>query len=153
MVFINIYNKNQIQCAHIWNREGVIGNKNGRHRQTKLIQRIIISYLIIYSSSVPHSLSFRVHVNLIITLLTITEFWTVESSSDTAAFIFVTLGWNTFAACCLQNLAKCNFYSSWKHGRSQWPFSFLYLPTIFTWFQLEWITYYTVFPHDCNMLW
>ena len=31
---------------------GVIGNENGRHRQTKLIQRIIISHLINYSSSV-----------------------------------------------------------------------------------------------------
>ena len=95
----------------------------------------------------------HVHVNLIITLLTITEFWIVTCSSDTSAFIFIALGWNTFAACCLQNLVRCDFYSSWNHGRSQLRFSFISLPTIFTWIQLGWITYYTVFPHDCNMLW
>ena len=49
--------KNQIQYAHIWNGEGGgdgggggggggIVNENGRHCQTKLIQQIIISYLI-----------------------------------------------------------------------------------------------------------
>ena len=43
-----------------WGRgEGgeVIGNKNGRHRQTKLMQRIVMSYLINYLSSVLLSLS------------------------------------------------------------------------------------------------
>ena len=85
-------------------------------------------------------------------LLTITEFWTVESSSDTSAFIFVTPARNTFGTYCLQNLIRCNFYSSWEHGRSQWLFSFISLPTIFTWIQLGWITYYTVSLHDCNSL-
>ena len=31
---------------------GGIGNENGRHRETKLIQQITITYLINYSSSV-----------------------------------------------------------------------------------------------------
>ena len=70
---------------------------------------------------------FHVHVALIIILLTITEFWRVKFSSDTAAFNFIALGWNRFAACCLQNLVRCNLYSSWKHGRPHW-FSPSFLP-------------------------
>ena len=47
--------KNQM-CIYLkWGRG--IGNENGRHHQTKLIQQIIISYLINYSSSVPLSQS------------------------------------------------------------------------------------------------
>ena len=37
--------------------EGCIGNENERHRLTKLIQQIMISYLISHSSPVPLSLS------------------------------------------------------------------------------------------------
>ena len=120
--------------------------------------RVISNKLIIFSATftiiifILIFIIIHVHFNLIIALLTITEFWTVESSSDTSAFIFIALDWNTFAACCLQNLIRWNFYSSWKHGRSQWLFSFICLPAIFTWIQLGWITYYTVFLHDCNSL-
>ena len=41
----------------IFEIEGVIGNENGRHRQTKLMQQIMIPYLINYLSSVPLQLS------------------------------------------------------------------------------------------------
>ena len=146
----------------------VIGHERGWYPQNKLTQQIIISYLINYSSSVPLSLSlFSTSISLPSMCISLwsSYCWQSQNSEQLSPalielhlfiylFIYLfALGWNTFAGFCLQNLVRCDFYSSWKHGRSQWLFPFISIPTIFTWIQLEWITYYTVFPHDCNIKW
>ena len=149
-----------------------IVHERGWYPQNKTSNHIISNKLFIFCATftfISFNLNFftiHVHLTLIIALLTIAEFWTVKSSSDRAAFIYLfiylfihlsiylfALGWNTFVAYCLQNVVRCDFYSSWKHGRSQWLFALISLPAIFTWIQLEWINYYTVFPHDCNIKW
>ena len=150
----------------------VIGHGRGWYPQNKIIKQVIMSYLINYSSSVPLSLSListSISLPSMCISLWSSHCWQSQNSEQLSQalielhlfiYLFIhlsiylfALGWNTFVAYCLQNVVRCDFYSSWKHGRSQWLFALISLPAIFTWIQLEWINYYTVFPHDCNIKW
>ena len=100
-------------------------------------------------------ITIHVHSTLIIELLTNTEFWTVKSSSETAAFIFVALGWNTFTACCLQNLARSIFIPVGSMvGHSDFSPSFLFQPYShgFSWGGLPITQFYHMFAIWCNSL-
>ena len=102
-----------------------------RHRQTKLIQQIIILHLINYLSSVPLSLSLfssSISVSSMSMSLWSSHCWQSQnyqqlSPALTQLYLFIylfiylfALDRNTFSGCCLQNPVRCYFYSSWKHG-------------------------------------
>ena len=132
------------------------------------MQKITMSYLINYLSCMPFSLSlFSTSISLSSTCMSLwlLHCWQSQNSEQLSPgltqlhlfiyllFIYCALCSSAFVACCLQSLIRCDFYSSWKHERSHWLFSFISLPTIFTWIQLGWNTSYRVFPHDCNIVW
>ena len=151
-----------MQYAHIWNGGGgwgwvVIGHERGWYPQNKIIKQVIISYLINYSSSVPLSLSListSISLPSMCISLWSSHCWQSQNSEQLSQAL---IELHLFIYLFFYFFISLFIYLHWVETHLQRivcrisSFAFISLSAIFTWIQLEWINYYTVFPHDCNI--